>query len=457
MKNTKAQRARATMLEIIKAAKHAASLPELEYQELRDELVAKLGMRMSDFDNQVKRYRKENQTSAKASFDEITTHAKHAAALPRLEYDMYREEIVRKLGIKFPAFDREVERQRKQIRVMDGRRITLTDAGNGQRFVNRNSDVIRSCRQLTKSGWFFWNNQRWVPDAIGDAMELARQTVVDIATHAAVDYKAQIINGEQYVEELAWSMTSLSDKSLKAMLNQASQGTAICVTADKFDTHPELLNCQNGTLHLDTGEFYPARREDLLTQIANVNYDPTATCTKWQKFISEALDGKMPTIEYVQRVTGYLLTGTQSEQCFFLIQGQPGTGRSTFWRVIRFTMGDYFEMVSSGLFVKPPRNKRSSGEEASPALVKLVGKRVAAEVELGEDDAFASTLLKRITGGESLTARPLYKEPFTFQPQCKPVFLTNHQPGTDDFSGGLEDRLRIIKFNVKFRGTAGEN
>jgi len=66
-------------------------------------------------------------------------------------------------------------------------------------------------------------------------------------------------------------------------------------------------------------------------------------------------------------------------------------------------------------------------------------------------------LIKQITGGDSMTVRQLYVAPFTDQPQYKPVFLTNHTPGATDFTGGLQSRLRIVKFNHVFRGTPQEN
>jgi len=102
------------------------------------------------------------------------------------------------------------------------------------------------------------------------------------------------------------------------MLSQAGQGTSICVTGDAFDAKLELLNLQNGTVNLDTGEFYQARREDMLTQIANVAYDTNALCPRWERFVSEALESDLETVRYLQRVTGYLLTGSQREQCFLM-------------------------------------------------------------------------------------------------------------------------------------------
>jgi putative DNA primase/helicase len=123
---------------------------------------------------------------------------------------------------------------------------------------------------------------------------------------------------------------------------------------------------------------------------------------------------------------------------------------------VRGIFGDYFMLAPSGLFLKKNRFGKSSGNDASPGLHMMVGKRVVATVEMDEGDKFDAGLLKQITGGEAMTARPLYAPFFTFQPQCVPIFLTNFIPGTEDFSGAMQQRLRIVKFEHVFRHTKDE-
>ena len=42
-----------------------------------------------------------------------------------------------------------------------------------------------------------------------------------------------------------------------------------------------LFNCLNGTLDLRTGQLRPHRREDLITKMAPVAYNPDADCPRW--------------------------------------------------------------------------------------------------------------------------------------------------------------------------------
>jgi putative DNA primase/helicase len=56
----------------------------------------------------------------------------------------------------------------------------------------------------------------------------------------------------------------------------------------------------------------------------------------------------------------------------------------------------------------------------------------------------------RVTGGDTVSARFLYKEHFQYKPQFKLWLSTNHKPeivGTDE---GIWRRIRLVPFNVHF-------
>jgi putative DNA primase/helicase len=54
-----------------------------------------------------------------------------------------------------------------------------------------------------------------------------------------------------------------------------------CLNAmvDDLDINPWLLNVENGTVNLKTGELLPHRKEDMITKHAKVRYDGTMTYT----------------------------------------------------------------------------------------------------------------------------------------------------------------------------------
>src|SRR5262249_10310939 len=71
---------------------------------------------------------------------------------------------------------------------------------------------------------------------------------------------------------------SESAPRLNAMIELAASEPGIPLLPAQLDADLWLLNVQNGTLDLRTGELRAPRREDLLTKQAPVTYDPDAPC-----------------------------------------------------------------------------------------------------------------------------------------------------------------------------------
>ena len=68
----------------------------------------------------------------------------------------------------------------------------------------------------------------------------------------------------------------------------------------------------------------------------------------------------------MQRVIGYSLTGTTSEQCLFILIGDGANGKSTFVNVINKLLNDYSKAASSQTLVA--KGSSSIGDD----LVDLV-------------------------------------------------------------------------------------
>ena len=58
------------------------------------------------------------------------------------------------------------------------------------------------------------------------------------------------------------------------------------IAMSEFDRNVYYLNCQNGTLDLQTGEFHPHTPQDKLTKIAGAAYDPNAKNPRFTRFVS---------------------------------------------------------------------------------------------------------------------------------------------------------------------------
>ena len=122
--------------------------------------------------------------------------------------------------------------------------------------------------------------------------------------------------------------------------------------------------------------------------------------------------------------------------------------------VILEVIGTYGRTADINQFMQ--RDKH--GIRTLEQIAFLKGVRLAVASELEGNARLNEALLKRLTGGDTLTAARLHKEQFTFSPHFKIWMLMNHLPLTEDntegFGGGLElflstqiSRLKNAKLN----------
>src|SRR6266446_10724967 len=96
-----------------------------------------------------------------------------------------------------------------------------------------------------------------------------------------------------------------------------SQAQPLCAgRPTDFDRDPFVINCQNGTLNLRTGELRPHNPADMLSKIVPVAYNPAATCPSWLAFLDRIFAGNPRLIDYVRRVCGAAMVGVVQEQVF---------------------------------------------------------------------------------------------------------------------------------------------
>jgi putative DNA primase/helicase len=98
-------------------------------------------------------------------------------------------------------------------------------------------------------------------------------------------------------------------------------------------------------------------RDDYITKVCPVNYNPKAKCPLWLAFLERVLKGNKRLIAYLQGVVGYCLTGDVTEHCMWFFFGAGRNGKSTVLSTLRAVMGDYAcQVVPELLVVKNPRN-----------------------------------------------------------------------------------------------------
>ncbi|RUP00116.1 phage/plasmid primase, P4 family [Hyphomicrobium sp.] len=323
-----------------------------------------------------------------------------------------------------------------------GIEFDLTDIGNADRF-QKNFPTGFSYVQ-EEGHWIVWDGRHWTSnDALKAIQKCAEESMKRIYNEAR-----DCTNKRGQFELTRHAQRSQNKAKIDPMLGILKH--RLNVSVRDFDTDPELINCRNGVLNLRTGELSQHNEEQRFTKMTTTDYRPQATCPRWEKFLNEIFIGDADLIRYLKRALGYSLTGYTKEHKLFLMYGLGSNGKTTLVETILDILGDYGRTAEFSSFLDSDKSNARSLE----AVGLLKGMRFATASETGSSKRWNEALIKKITGGDTLTGTKLHKSTFEFRPSHKLWFQANHLPGAKDASHGFWRRIVVIPFKAKIEGKA---
>ena len=310
----------------------------------------------------------------------------------------------------------------------------LTDMGNADRLIDLFGDDILFC-YLWKQ-WLIWNGKQWEKDDIGEIDRRAEATVRSIYAEAANQ-----TDKERRFELMSHAKRSESANKVKALIDRGKNRRP--AAPDQFDKDMWLFNAQNGTVDLRTGELHPHNRDDLITKVSPASYDLKAQAPIWQKFLERVTNNDQDLIDFLQRAAGYGLTGDTSEHCLFFLHGDGRNGKSVFVEALEYIMGDYGSVARPELLAA-----KRQADTIPNEIAALAGVRYVSTTETESGRRMAEAMLKQWTGGDTVSARFLHAEFFTFKPQFKIFLASNHKPIIRGQDTAIWERIYLIPFTV---------
>ena len=337
----------------------------------------------------------------------------------------------------------DFEKRRKQSRRFEAVQgggspkdvITDSDMANARRLATRHGHDLRF---TPERGYVVWDGRRWAPDEKGvQVQRLAKDTA-----QAIYDEIRNEASESAQKDIFKHARRSQSKNAIESMVWLARSEPGIPARLTDFDADPWLLNVANGTLDLRTGQLRPHRREDLITRLAEVEFDPATESELWDAFLWRVTGGQDELYAYLRRLVGYLLTGVTSEQVLHFLYGLGANGKSVFSEILLDLLGDYAVAASPDLVMA----RRHSGIPNDVA--RLRGVRVAMMNETSQGARFDEAKLKDLTGGDTISGRFLREEFFDFKPTHRLVIRGNHKPAINGTDEGIWRRLRLVPFTV---------
>src|SRR5262249_1555632 len=128
-------------------------------------------------------------------------------------------------------------------------------------------------------------------------------------------------------------------RTVAAVTQLARTDRRIAATIEQWDDDPNVLCTPSGMVDLRTGKMRPARREDYCSKQTAVAPDHSTPSDLWLTFLDKVFNKNDEMIAFVQRFTGYCLTGEISEHVFAFLYGTGRNGKGVFCRTLLNILG----------------------------------------------------------------------------------------------------------------------
>lgn len=313
----------------------------------------------------------------------------------------------------------------------------FNDVGNAERLAHYSQGSLGYCESW--DSWISYNGKVWKKSnllAVKTSKEVVKLILKECELYSSEDEQTKVFKHYQ---------ASQKGGAIKNMLYLARD----CVTQieiSQLDSSPDLFNANNGTIDLRTGRIKPHCKDDLLTKICPLDYNPEAAAPRWEQFLHEIFEGNTELIDYIQRAVGYSLTGHSSERAFFILHGNGRNGKSTFVETTSAILGEDY---AAGMPTESLYTKRSDGGVPNDTA-RLRGSRFVSASEGEDGKHLAVAKIKQLTGNEKITTRHMKGEWFDYLVAFKVWFSTNHKPEITESAEAIWDRVKLIPFNKRF-------
>jgi putative DNA primase/helicase len=180
--------------------------------------------------------------------------------------------------------------------------------------------------------------------------------------------------------------------------------------------------------------------------MTSARFDPEARSELWDRVLRDAIGDDQELHDYVQRALGSTLSGENPEKAILCILGPGNSGKTTIIEAVQAALGDYAGPADPDSFLAP---KQANPGAHRTDLVALFGLRLITLAESERGGRMSHKILKRWSGGDSMS----FREAYTRQDEGRPVkypgklcFGVNDLPKIDADDDAMWSRIKVVPF-----------
>jgi P4 family phage/plasmid primase-like protien len=224
----------------------------------------------------------------------------------------------------------------------------------------------------------------------------------------------------------------------------------------RVDAGRHVLNVRNGEIHIDppSGQvrLRPHDPASRLTTVLATEYDPDATCPRFDSFLRELFSPMDPdtgapapvtdldsVVMYLWELIGYTIQPRKDHAAWVLLTGGGANGKSTLVTIVTALLGDH---AASGQIADLTGNDHG--------LSILPGKLLFVDEDLDQNFRLPDGFIKKVSENKMMTANPKHRTPYSFENTAIIWMACNSPPVTRDMSHGMMRRAHVIPFMRRF-------
>jgi len=285
-------------------------------------------------------------------------------------------------------------------------------------------------------GWHEWDGTRWAVCEDGAehraVVSLVKAAFAELGRMNDKDERKMLLQDIGKVESAA---------GIAGVLELASHLHPCTLSATRLDADPYLLNTASGTLDLRAGQVSECDPANHLSKVTHGRFDPEARSEVFEEFLAQTMpDPAMRA--FVARSLGSALLGIVREHVLLIWYGKGANGKGTLRDAVSHALGEYAIEVPADLLLQAKH-----AANLAPERMRLKGARLAFCSEIAEGARMDEATMKKLTGGDPVNAKLLYRNPVEFDPSHTLVMLTNHLPKVRGDDPAVWRRILAVPFD----------